>query len=327
MRFLEMIRNQWYAVLASNEVKKKPIGVTRMGEKLVFWRNQAGNLSCLKDKCAHRFAALSIAKICNDHIQCPFHGLEYDITGKCKLIPANGKNTPIPERFFVNYYPTFEKHGMIWIFWGDKLDTMPEVQFFDDIDTTFSTSLIKDHWNTHYSRAMENQLDVAHLPFVHKTTIGAGNKTLVDGPVVQWNNETKFSIYVYNRKDNGQKPKTLDEITVDYDKDFKVELIMPNMWENYISPKFRIVVFFVPVDNENTILYLMLFQKMVTIPLLKFLFEKLAMAFNKIVLHQDRRVVITQHPKHSELNGGELLFQADRPIVEYRQKRQKLISL
>ncbi len=30
-----MIRNQWYAILESNEVpRNKPIGVTRMGEKL-----------------------------------------------------------------------------------------------------------------------------------------------------------------------------------------------------------------------------------------------------------------------------------------------------
>ena len=35
-----MIRNQWYVVLASRELKTgKPVGVTRMGEKMVFWRN------------------------------------------------------------------------------------------------------------------------------------------------------------------------------------------------------------------------------------------------------------------------------------------------
>ena len=36
-----MIRNQWYAVLESKEVPKgKLIGVTRLGEKLVFWRKK-----------------------------------------------------------------------------------------------------------------------------------------------------------------------------------------------------------------------------------------------------------------------------------------------
>ena len=54
-----MIRNQWYVVLESQEVKHKPIGVTRMGEKLVFWRDAQGQVHCLRDRCAHRGAALS----------------------------------------------------------------------------------------------------------------------------------------------------------------------------------------------------------------------------------------------------------------------------
>ena len=40
-----MIKNQWYAVLESKEVKKdKLLGVTRLSEKLVFWRDENGSL-------------------------------------------------------------------------------------------------------------------------------------------------------------------------------------------------------------------------------------------------------------------------------------------
>ena len=45
-------------------------------------------------------------------------------------------------------------------------------------------------WSVHYSRAIENQLDVVHLPFVHPNTIGRGHKTLVNGPVTKWDDET-----------------------------------------------------------------------------------------------------------------------------------------
>ena len=34
-----MIRNQWYVLMESKQVKDRPVGVTRMGEKLVFWRD------------------------------------------------------------------------------------------------------------------------------------------------------------------------------------------------------------------------------------------------------------------------------------------------
>ncbi len=60
-----MIPNQWYIVMDSSQVKNKPVGVTRMGEKLVFWRrpknklHPEGEVSCLRDQCAHRGVQLS----------------------------------------------------------------------------------------------------------------------------------------------------------------------------------------------------------------------------------------------------------------------------
>ncbi|NIV29173.1 MAG: aromatic ring-hydroxylating dioxygenase subunit alpha, partial [Anaerolineae bacterium] len=33
--------------MESKQVKDKPVGVTRMGEKLVFWRDHTGKVSCL----------------------------------------------------------------------------------------------------------------------------------------------------------------------------------------------------------------------------------------------------------------------------------------
>ena len=128
-----MIRNQWYAVLESKEVPKGTlIGVTRLGEKLVFWRNKNGKLICLKDKCAHRGARLSIGKICDkgDKVECPFHGLRYDKSGQCTLIPANGKNSPVPERFKVISYQTKEEHDFIWIWWGEPQSEYPLLPFF-----------------------------------------------------------------------------------------------------------------------------------------------------------------------------------------------------
>jgi phenylpropionate dioxygenase-like ring-hydroxylating dioxygenase large terminal subunit len=70
-----MIRNQWYAVLESGEIKAgKMTGVTRLGERLVFWKNNNNEIVCLKDKCAHRGASLARGKHHGDTIACPFHG-------------------------------------------------------------------------------------------------------------------------------------------------------------------------------------------------------------------------------------------------------------
>ena len=42
-----------------------------------------------------------------------------------------------------------------------------------------------------------------------------------------------------------------------------------------------------------------------------------------VIAHQDRRVVQTQRPRPSALAGDEELFQADRPTLEYRRRRQE----
>jgi phenylpropionate dioxygenase-like ring-hydroxylating dioxygenase large terminal subunit len=322
-----VIPNQWYVVMDSSQVKDGPVGVTRMGEKLVFWRDDAGQVSCLRDKCVHRGVELSKGKVIHDHLQCPFHGFEYNTSGRVTRIPANGRNTPVPERFQVHSYPTHEAHGFIWIWWGeDPPENLESPRFFDDIDESFSYGKVYDPWDAHYSRVIENQLDVAHLPFVHYNTIGRGNRTLVDGPVVQWVDDDMFYFYVYNRLDDGTPPRKPEEITPDPTRDFRLGFIFPNLWQNYIAEDGRVLAAFVPVDDEHTLLYLRFYQRFLRVPLLRDLVNWLAMPFNRRIAHQDRRVVVTQRPKPSGLRVGEQLIQADRPIIAYRRRREELLA-
>src|SRR5512135_3028806 len=107
-----MIRNQWYVVLESNEVGPRPVGVTRLGENMVFWRDQAGKINAAVDRCPHRGVALSAGKTLAGQLQCPFHGFEFDSSGKCVLIPANGRNGVVPNALRLNTYPTYEAHGL-----------------------------------------------------------------------------------------------------------------------------------------------------------------------------------------------------------------------
>jgi phenylpropionate dioxygenase-like ring-hydroxylating dioxygenase large terminal subunit len=174
---------------------------------------------------------------------------------------------------------------------------------------------------------IENQLDAAHLPFVHHNTIGRGNRRIVDGPVLQWVGADMFYIYVHNRIDDGVPAAKPDQLPrPDPVRDFRLEFIFPNLWQNRIGEKVRIVAAFVPVDQENTLLYLRFYQKFLRVPLLREVVNSLAMKFNLVVAHQDRRVVETQQPKASGLQIGEKLFPADQPVIEYRRHRQELMD-
>lgn len=135
-----MIKNQWYGILEAREVKKgRPAGVTRLGEKLVLWRDESGLVHCISDQCCHRGAALSAGQVCQDHVCCPFHGFVYDASGKVVQIPANGKNTPVADRYRVNAWQVAEQDGFIWLWTGDYSDATPEIPFLLNCVTTFLT--------------------------------------------------------------------------------------------------------------------------------------------------------------------------------------------
>jgi len=320
-----MIYNQWYVILESKELKnKKPLRIKRLNQQLVLWRDEKGAVGCLTDRCCHRGASLGCGRVVNGMLACPFHGFLFDKSGEVKLIPANGKSGRVPETMKVSAFATFEAYGLIWLWWGEQVNPSYEPFFFTEL-ASFSYSSFQDSWKVHYSRAIENQLDVVHLPFVHGNTIGRGNKTVVNGPVVTLDTDL-LTFYVNNVKDNGHTlPQKADEIK-DYQKLFHLQFHFPNIWQNFISDKIRAFAAFVPVDEENSIIYIRYYQRMIRIPLLRELFNYLGKISSVIILRQDKRVVEEQLPKKSEYKMNEQLIPGDRPIIEYRKHRQFLMD-
>ncbi|MFA5859794.1 MAG: aromatic ring-hydroxylating dioxygenase subunit alpha, partial [Elusimicrobiota bacterium] len=152
-------------------------------------------------------------------------------------------------------------------------------------------------------------------------------RTIIDGPVVDKVSDKKFYVYVYMRKEDGTVAKKAAELPQKNINQFKLEFIFPNLWENHINDKIRILIAFAPVDENNTILYMRFYQNMVKGKTLGKLFSWLAMPFNLKVAHQDRHVVHTQVPKVTALQMGEELFPGDLPIIHYRKRREELKKL
>lgn len=323
-----MIRNQWYIVLDSKEVKQgKPLAVTRMGEKLVFWRKSDGEVFCMQDLCPHLGALLSQGKVVDGRLRCPFHGFEYDQNGKCQLVPAIGKNGKIPNALEVSIYPVHEAHGWIWIFWGNPGSVPSQTpKYYEDIDERYSYASFRQFWPVHYSRMVENQLDVMHLPFVHHNTIGAGGRSLVDGPYVE-QNDGILKLWVYNRLDDGSPAMKPEEIPQPAGDPLLI-FIFPNLWQNRLDGSNRILIAFVPVDEENGVLYGRYYQDVVRIPLLKNIVNWIGVLGSIVIANQDKKVVSSIRPKKTGLKKmGQILLPGDRAILAYRTYREKLKNL
>jgi len=110
------------------------------------------------------------------------------------------------------------------------------------------------------------------------------------------------------------------------DRHPSLQFQIQNLWQNWISDTMRIVIAFVPVDNENTILLIRTYQKVIRIPLFREIFNFSSRIGSFIIERQDRRVVITQRLLRAYNRMGETLLRGDAPVTLYRRKRDELIK-
>ncbi|MGV3523736.1 MAG: Rieske 2Fe-2S domain-containing protein [Candidatus Sericytochromatia bacterium] len=322
---MQLLENQWYPILESRELgRRKPLGVERLGRQMVLWRSSDGSAHAHLDRCPHLSTALSKGQICNDRLVCPFHGFEFDRQGQCTHIPANGRQGRVPKGFEVDTFVLNEAHGLIWCWSGQPQASYPPVPFFPELVNGWRYGTVTATWPVHYTRAIENQLDVAHLAFVHKTTIGAGGRSFVDGPYVE-SDAQGLRVWVNNQRDEGQPHRSQAELAeAARHTPPSLQLLYPGVWLLTIAPEFKNLIAFVPINAQTTRYYLRVYHRTRN-PLLAKTFETLMGVSNRFILNQDRRVVISQTPRDSSEAHDEKFIGADRAILQFRKAYARLL--
>ena len=103
-----------------------------------------------------------------------------------------------------------------------------------------------------------------------------------------------------------------------------ITLLFPNMWLNRVTGKIQILAFFIPVDDKHAIIALRFYNKITGVKAIDKSIAWIGSLANRVVERQDKRVVETQEPKVSALRMKEKLVAADKPIIEYRKRRDQL---
>jgi phenylpropionate dioxygenase-like ring-hydroxylating dioxygenase large terminal subunit len=165
------LKNFWYVAASGHEVAHKPLGRMILGEPVVLFRKEDGTVVALEDRCVHRHLPLSMGKLVGDRLQCHYHGLQYDRTGRCVRIPGQDR---IPPDAKVRAYPVVERYHWLWIWMGDPALADPasitDFHWLDDAEWGAKSSYlyVKANWQL----IVDNLLDLTHLAFVHESTIG-----------------------------------------------------------------------------------------------------------------------------------------------------------
>ncbi|TGG94263.1 aromatic ring-hydroxylating dioxygenase subunit alpha [Natronospirillum operosum] len=163
------LRSLWYPVVASWEVGSNPLGITRLGENIVLWRDFDGNINAIEDRCPHRGARLSRGWNLGDRLACWYHGVEVNGEGTICDVPAIS-NSPLVGQNCVRRYHVQEAHGAVFVWFGTTPNEEPtELALPEQLDDTetYGHMLCTATWKCNYQYAIDNVMDPMHGTYLH----------------------------------------------------------------------------------------------------------------------------------------------------------------
>ena len=180
---MAFIRNHWYGAIWGADLADEPVARRILDRPLVLFRTSDGEIAVLDDTCPHRFVALHLGRVVDgQRIRCAYHGLEFDRSGACAHNPHTKGRIPPAAR--VKNYAAVERHGMVWVWLGDKAadpSLIPDFSVLDDADPKL---ISKREWlemDAHYTIVVDNLLDLSHACLLHEGVLG--NAEMMDAEI------------------------------------------------------------------------------------------------------------------------------------------------
>jgi vanillate O-demethylase monooxygenase subunit len=178
-----MLRNFWYVTATSKELGAIPLQRTICGIPTVLFRDSMGKAAAVQGYCSHRRAPLSMGRIVQDSIECPYHGMRFDRSGRCVHIPSQQE---IPEPAHISAFPVVEQQGLVWLWPGEPAAAdLAKVPYFPwRTDSAWNAETIYHyHVLGGYLLMTDNLLDLGHVAFIHADTIGFDPGELKNDPL------------------------------------------------------------------------------------------------------------------------------------------------
>ena len=169
--------NAWYQAAWSHEIEAgKPFPRKLLNEDVVLFRDADGAVHALEDRCCHRATPLRLGDVVERGLQCGYHGMIFDGSGKCAFIPGQDN---IPPQARVRSYPIVERQEFVWIWMGDpaQADESEIIDYpWNDDHENWPHTHGMYHIKCNYMLLIDNLMDLTHIPYIHRNTIGGGNQ-------------------------------------------------------------------------------------------------------------------------------------------------------
>lgn len=151
----------WTAVTRSRSLGRRPLRVTLQDEAIVLFRDGPA-IHALPDRCPHRMAPLSGGKVSHGLIECPYHGWQFDGSGRCRAIPGHIGDLPTVQ---LKPWQACERDGIIFLAPKDTATT-PYVHGVTGANPVLR--LVESRTRGTVLDVAENILDATHTHYTHR---------------------------------------------------------------------------------------------------------------------------------------------------------------
>lgn len=178
----------WYFVGSRRAIlKEKLIQKAWMGEKIVVWCDDKAQICVARSTCPHLGSDLGPGaggKIRDNCLVCPFHGYEYDVTGKCVATPF----APPPKATRLSVFETRTIDDLVFAWWGNEGRSpqwsLPEDPIMDEDWGEIGYRIMR--FPGHPQETTENSVDIAHLRYIHGyDNVHPVGEVSVEGPYLK----------------------------------------------------------------------------------------------------------------------------------------------
>lgn len=303
----------WYVIAKSADIAVGGVlGLKALGQSLVLWRDPAGELHCLEDRCPHRGARLSHGSVREGGISCRYHGVTVDGSGTIAEVPALGK-CGLEGRAAVKSYPVRELSDGVFAYFPSVEHPAPR-DFEPPIEITRDPAfLCTALWPCNYRYAVENLADPMHGIYLHADSFtlafGARQDTVNLEPTAQG--------FIVRRVQ--QQGINFDWVEIIAQPPLlHARVVIPYPSAGGPGPPMTVICFVTPVDERSCRIFFWRTRKVEGIAResWRFLFRATFEARHWIVLEQDREMLDAMHP---DARNRELLYQHDAGVVRMRR--------
>ena len=312
------LKDLWYAVFPSGFVGERPVSRRRLGKKIALWRDAAGIVHALQDRCPHRGAPLSQGVVLGDRLACPYHGVEVRCDGTVTKVPGSPGCKLEGTRAALSFHLR-EAFGVIFLYNSDvNVDAAPPLHMPEELTSPeYFNFLCYAEWKGDYRYALDNVMDPMHGTFLHKQS-----HSMAEG-----DSTAKFQI---RATDTGFVFEKIGQRGINFDWTewastgiHWLRLEIPYPKTGGPGGNFAIVGCTTPVDANTTAVFFWRCRKVSgwQRDVGRFLYRNRLEARHWDVLEQDRVLLEQMEP---DANQHETLYQHDIGVVRLRRHLRSL---